>query len=75
MNLRKVEVKLSHHGTRKDENGKIRYVPAEYGKGYFHCWDPYKDEEDSFVSAIVELEDGTLRKFDTNDVKFLDKPE
>ena len=76
MELRKVEVRLSK-GHNIFEGGKMtsKRVPPTYVKGYFHCWEHYKEGKIKGVSAIVELEDGSVRQFEADEIKFLDKPQ
>lgn len=72
MKLRLVQVR-----TEKEEkyvmNGVETTHPAKYSVGKFHCWENYKKGNYSRVRGIVELEDGTVDRFDTEDVKFIDK--
>lgn len=76
MNLRKVEVRLTDRKQLSDETGRriFKFIEPTYGHGYFHCWEHYKDEKFKGVWGIVELEDGTLRQFEVDEIRFLDKP-
>ncbi|MCW4467985.1 hypothetical protein OGH69_03325 [Flavobacterium sp. MFBS3-15] len=76
MQLRKVEVRLTDRRQMSDDTGKMiwKFIPATYGTGYFHCWEHYKEGKNKGIFGIVELEDGTLRQCDVDQIRFLDKP-
>lgn len=68
--------------TKKEDLRKIKITKYEDGSGdyvtngYFHEWAKYPRETESGIfqdtSAIVELEDGTVRNFRANRLKFVD---
>lgn len=71
MELRPVEVRLEK-ASRRIIDGEPKKSEAKYAKGLFHCWEHYKDETFSGVWAIVELEDGSVRQFEVDAIKFTD---
>lgn len=75
MELRKVEVTLRPSGYIF-ENGRqtSKRTEAELDYGHFHCFEHYKDKTFSGVLAIIEMKDGTIRQFEINQIRFLDKP-
>jgi hypothetical protein len=73
MELRQVQVRIEK-GTNFIMDGVKTTRPAKYTMGKFHCWEDYKYNEYSCIKAIVELEDGTVSRFDAEDVKFINKP-
>jgi hypothetical protein len=73
MELRQVQVRIDKAKTYI-MNGERKIVDAIYALGAFHCWEHYKDENSSCVWGIVELEDGKLRQFEIDDIKFTHKP-
>ncbi|MGV3696327.1 hypothetical protein [Flavobacterium sp.] len=75
MELRKVEVQTTRGHRTIGTDGKSDYIAPKKETGYFHCWEHYKSEEMSEVRAVVELQDGTVGRFEVSDIKFLDKPE
>ncbi len=72
MELRPVEVRLEKANNFMMD-GKRTIVEAKYAKGLFHCWEHYKDERFSGVWGIVELEDGSVKQFEIDAIKFIDK--
>lgn len=74
MELRQVEVtkQVPSYERKKDNNGKL--LPLETVMGSFHCWEHYKSEDDAYVRAIVELEDGSIGRFSPQEIKFTGKP-
>ena len=73
MELRQVQVRTVKED-RYVMNGIETTHPAKYAVGNFHCWENYQKGKFSRVRGIVELEDGTVNRFDIEDVKFIDKP-
>lgn len=73
MELRQVEVRIEK-AKNYIMDGKRTIEGPKYALGVFHCWEHYKDEKFSGVWAIVELEDGTVRQFEIDDIKFTGKP-
>ncbi|WP_026705018.1 hypothetical protein [Flavobacterium soli] len=76
MKLRKVEVQLTKRKQLSDDTGRRlwKFIEPTYANGYFHCWEHYEEGKDKGISAIVELEDGTVKSFEVGEIKFLDKP-
>ena len=72
MDLRPVEVMIEPE--LLDTTNTVR-VEARYSGGYFHCWEQYVDPE-SFarVYGLVELDGGQMRRFEVDEIRFLDKP-
>lgn len=71
MKLRQVRVR-TEQGTTFVMDGKKTSITPKYSMGKFHCWEHFQNGKNSCVRAIVELEDGTVRIFDVNDIKFID---
>lgn len=46
--------------------------PDVYGNGVFHGWEDYKSDDYSCKYAIIELEDGKVKKFEPSDIQFTD---
>jgi len=73
MELRLVEV-LVEKTSSYVMDGKPIVNPIKYAKGYFHCWEQYRNGEDySRVYAIVELEDGNINRYEISELRFVDK--
>ncbi len=42
--------------------------------GIFHSYEDYKDGNVSCKKALVELKDGTVQRFDIDEIKFTNRP-
>lgn len=70
MELRRVQVRTEIE-ERYVMNGTETIYPAKYAIGKFHCWENYKKGKYSRVRGIVELENGTVERFEIDDIQFI----
>ena len=56
--------------------GKPGFKLVEKGEAIFHQWgrDTHSDEDGSFSTAIIELEDGTVKNIPAEQVRFISGP-
>lgn len=55
-------------------NNEIVDEPAKYEMGIFHIWEQYREGDYSKTYAIIELENGTVNRFELEDITFTGKP-
>ena len=55
---------------------KPKWKLEEQGEALFHQWgrDTHSDEDGSFSTAIIELEDGTVKNIPVEQIKFISGP-
>ena len=55
---------------------KPKWELKEQGEAIFHQWgrDTHSDEDGSFSTAIIELEDGTVKNIPAEQVRFVSGP-
>lgn len=73
METRQVEVRTARAQNYLLNNETVK-VEAKWEIGTFHCWEQNRDGEYSKAYAIVEMENGTVGRFDVEDIKFTGKP-
>jgi hypothetical protein len=56
--------------------GNFIWKMKEQGEALFHQWgrDTHSDEDGSFSTAIIELEDGTVKNIPAEHVRFISGP-
>lgn len=57
---------------RKAKKHNLRLVAAGNRFGMFHCWEQFRMGQHGWVQAVVEHADGTVMKYKTCDIVFID---
>lgn len=65
--------KIEPYAGQKGGPGKVYHELEEQGEALFHQWgrDTHSDEDGSFSTAIIELEDGTVKNIPAEQVRFI----
>lgn len=56
----------------KAEKNNLRLIAAGNRIGMFHCWEQFRAGQYGWMQAVVEHADGTVMKYKTCDIVFID---
>ena len=73
MEKRQVKVTVTR-GSSYTMDGKTEVNEPVEAIGVFHEWEQYQEGNFSKKYALVELEDGTIKRIDAEDITFTNKP-
>ena len=71
-----IEESITHGSHSSSYSRKPKWKLEEKGEALFHQWgrDTHSDDGGSFSTAIIELEDGTIKNIKAEQVKFISGP-